>query len=199
MPLFRLQNTMQELTTLMETHVDHNSRLREENNKMASQMTVLLSQYEEKEGGSNAKTQERILELKLLEAQLAKAKIEKAGKYIRRAKNGNVSIVYPRETLLSRIAEMNADFTRERLEFHKQLIDAHAQRDSAHEQLYDLGETVKLYQEQYAELEKNMKQGGASKKEVREIWTSLAQLTPCLLFTIMSLATELRDVPQGDG
>ena len=94
---------------------------------------------------------------------------------------------------------MNADFTRERLEFHKQLIDAHAQRDSAHEQLYDLGETVKLYQEQYAELEKNMKQGGASKKEVREIWTSLAQLTPCLLFTIMSLATELRDVPQGDG
>ena len=64
----------------METHVDHNSRLREENNKMASQMTILLSQYEEKEGGSNAKTQERILELKLLEAQLAKAKIEKAGK-----------------------------------------------------------------------------------------------------------------------
>ena len=80
MPLIRLQNTMQELTTLMETHVDHNSRLREENNKMASQMTILLSQYEEKEGGSNAKTQERILELKLLEAQLAKAKIEKAGK-----------------------------------------------------------------------------------------------------------------------
>ena len=78
-----------------------------------------------------------------------------------------MSIVYPQETLLSRIAEMNADFTRERLEFHKQLIDAHAQRDSAHEQLYDLGETVKLYQEQYAELEKNMKQGGASKKEVR--------------------------------
>ena len=70
---------------------------------------------------------------------------------------------------MSRIAEMNADFTRERLEFHKQLIDAHAQRDSAHEQLYDLGETVKLYQEQYAELEKNMKQGGASKKEVREL------------------------------
>ena len=68
---------------------------------------------------------------------------------------------------------MNADFTRERLEFHKQLIDAHAQRDSAHEQLYDLGETVKLYQEQYAELEKNMKQGGASKKEVRPgQWTS---------------------------
>ena len=86
MPLFRLQNTMQELTTLMETHVDHNSRLREENNKMASQMTMLLSQYEEKEGGSNAKTQERILELKLLEAQLAKAKIEKAGKYIRAKK-----------------------------------------------------------------------------------------------------------------
>ena len=83
MPLFRLQNTMQELTTLMETHVDHNSRLREENNKMASQMTMLLSQYEEKEGGSNAKTQERILELKLLEAQLAKAKIEKVGEYIR--------------------------------------------------------------------------------------------------------------------
>jgi len=138
------ENTMQELTTLMETHVDHNSRLREENNKMASQMTMLLSQYEEKEGGSNAKTQERILELKLLEAQLAKAKIEKA--------------------------EMNADFTRERLEFHKQLIDAHAQRDSAHEQLYDLGETVKLYQEQYAELEKNMKQGGASKKENFEMF-----------------------------
>ena len=75
--------------------------------------------------------------------------------------------------MVSRIAEMNADFTRERLEFHKQLIDAHAQRDSAHEQLYDLGETVKLYQEQYAELEKNMKQGGASKKEVRPgQWTS---------------------------
>ena len=65
----------------METHVEHNSRLREENNKMASQMTILLGQYEEKEGGTNAKTQERILEIKLLEAQLAKAKIEKAGKY----------------------------------------------------------------------------------------------------------------------
>ena len=89
-----------------------------------------------------------------------------------------MSIVYPQETLLSRIAEMNADFTRERLEFHKQLIDAHAQRDSAHEQLYDLGETVKLYQEQYAELEKNMKQGGASKKEVRPgQWTSSFQVS----------------------
>ena len=66
----------------METHVEHNSRLREENNKMASQMTILLGQYEEKEGGTNAKTQERILEIKLLEAQLAKAKIEKAGKYV---------------------------------------------------------------------------------------------------------------------
>ena len=35
---------MQELTTLMETHVDHNTRLREENNKMATQMTTLISQ-----------------------------------------------------------------------------------------------------------------------------------------------------------
>ena len=32
------------------------------------------------------------------------------------------------------IAELNADFTRERLEFYKLLIDAHAQRDSAQEQ-----------------------------------------------------------------
>jgi len=138
------ENTMVELTTLMETHVDHNSRLREENNKMASQMTILLAQYEEQEGGSNAKTQERILELKLYEAKLAKAQIEKA--------------------------EMNADFTRERLEFHKMLIDAHAQRDSAQQQFYDLEETVKLYQEQYAELEKNMKDGGATKKENFEMF-----------------------------
>ena len=29
---------------------------------------------------------------------------------------------------------MNADFTRERLEFHKLLIEAHAQRDSSQEQ-----------------------------------------------------------------
>ena len=35
---------MQELTTLMETHVDHNTRLREENNKMATQMTTLIAQ-----------------------------------------------------------------------------------------------------------------------------------------------------------
>ena len=61
---------------------------------------------------------------------------------------------------------MNADFTRERLEFHKLLIDAHQQRDSAQQQFYDLDDTVKLYQEQYAELEKNMKDGSASKKEV---------------------------------
>ena len=61
---------------------------------------------------------------------------------------------------------MNADFTRERLEFHKLLIDAHQQRDSAQQQFYDLDDTVKLYQEQYAQLEKNMKDGSASKKEV---------------------------------
>ena len=160
---------MQELTTLMETHVDHNSRLREENNKMASQMTILLAQYEEKEGGSNAKTQERILELKLYEAKLAKAQIEKAGKYSR---GGTVLT----NILQSHFTEMNADFTRERLEFHKLLIDAHAQRDSAQQQFYDLGETVKLYQEQYAELEKNMKDGGATKKEVGS----------CIIFGITS-------------
>lgn len=151
---------MTELTTLMETHVDHNSRLREENNKMAAQMTILLSQYEEKEGGSNAKTQERILELKLLEAQLAKAKIEKAGKNKHEGKFCLAKILH------CHITEMNADFTRERLEFHKLLIDAHEQRDSAQQQFCDLGDTVKLYQEQYAELEKNMKDGSATKKEV---------------------------------
>ena len=40
---------------------------------------LLITQYEQKEEGAGARSQERVLELKLLEAQLAKAKIEKAG------------------------------------------------------------------------------------------------------------------------
>ena len=77
---------------------------------------------------------------------------------------------------------MNADFTRERLEFHKLLIDAHQQRDSAQQQFYDLDDTVKLYQEQYAELEKNMKDGSASKKEVGGSCILILPWAYCFIF-----------------
>lgn len=46
---------------------------------MAYSLKLLITQYEQKEDGAGARSQERVLELKLLEAQLAKAKIEKAG------------------------------------------------------------------------------------------------------------------------
>ena len=97
---------------------------------------------------------------------------------------------------------MNADFTRERLEFHKLLIDAHQQRDSAQQQFYDLDDTVKLYQEQYAELEKNMKDGSASKKEVGGSWIFIFGHTASFLLTPTKCCrpvAELRNVPQGNG
>ena len=71
---------MEELTKLMETHADHNSKLRQENGALANKLTVLLEQYEEREKTIGNKTHELQLQLKLVEAQFAKAKIEKAGR-----------------------------------------------------------------------------------------------------------------------
>ncbi len=81
------------------------------------------------------RTEEYVLQTKLFETQLAKAKIEKA--------------------------EMNADFTRERLELHRSLLDANEQRDSAASHLRELKENVEVYEKQYKDLEKSIKEGGA--------------------------------------
>jgi hypothetical protein len=70
---------MTELSTLMETHSNHNSKLREENTELAKKMTTLLGHYEDREKNVGGRTEEYALRLKLYEAQLAKAKIEKAG------------------------------------------------------------------------------------------------------------------------
>ena len=113
----------------------------EENIELGRQLTALLDQCEEREKQFAMKAEEQRLQAKLHEAQLAKAKIEKA--------------------------EMNADFTKERLEFHKAMLEANEQRDDAMKQLRELKEQVDIFEKQYAEMERTMKEDGTGKKQVR--------------------------------
>jgi len=118
--------TMNELTKLIESHSAHNTSLRTENAEMTRQMEALLKEYENREGKISSISEEFRLKSQLYEAQLAKAKIEKA--------------------------EIGADFNKERLKLQKDLLEANKNIEILVSREENMKEQVELYAAQYDEL-----------------------------------------------
>ncbi len=102
---------MGELSTLMQGSSGCNTKLREENMEMAKKLGTLLKQMEEKEKRMQGHMTEHQLQMQLYEAQLAKAKIQRA--------------------------EASAEFTRERVEMHKRLLESRQENEELLQQTTD--------------------------------------------------------------
>ena len=70
--------TMTQISTLLETHTGQNSQLKDQNGEMSEQITNLLKETAKRETQIERMQTEFQLQLKLLEHQVTKAQIEKA-------------------------------------------------------------------------------------------------------------------------
>ena len=95
------QNTISELSVLVEKHNMHNRNLQEENKALGDKLKELLGSHEKREDKIEHLRNEFSLQIQLFEAQLAKAKLEKT--------------------------EVTADFNKERLELQKKVMEADEQ------------------------------------------------------------------------
>jgi hypothetical protein len=88
--------TMTDLSALLSTHTEQNSRLRDQNTVMAERMTGLVGETEKRDKLVASMQEEASLQITLLQHQVQKAHIEKA--------------------------EIKADMTKERLELSQELL-----------------------------------------------------------------------------
>jgi len=142
------QNTMSELSTLLETHQGKNTSLKDQNGIMSDQMMLLVKETENREGQIQKMQMEFQLQIKLLEHQVAKAQIEKA--------------------------EIKADMTKEKLDIMKELA---AQRDrncKLDESVQLLKKQAEIYQNQMGELQRG---AGNSTKSFEFFKTQIEKLT----------------------
>ena len=131
----QFQSTVSELSSLVDTHMKHNGKLKQENEELRANLKEILGQYEAREKVIGTKCTEFDLQSKLYEAQLAKSKIERA--------------------------ELNADFTKERLEMHKAMLQLNQEKDEILSNSVSAKEQLEVYQKQYEELQQGM--GSSSK------------------------------------
>lgn len=182
------QNTISELSVLVEKHNMHNRNLQDENKALGEQLKELLGSHEKREDKIEQLRHEFSLQIQLFEAQLAKAKLEKT--------------------------EITADFNKERLELQKKVMEADEQvrklivrkiRPRWENSLlfatinnFDkislffeamlmmnreemLKEQVEIYQQQYSDIEKNI--GGTTKnfqyfkKEIERVTNELKKVS----------------------
>jgi len=124
------ESTMNELTKLIEVHSKHNTSLREENKMMAKKLEELLAEFESRENKIHMISEEFSLKSKLYEAQVAKAKVEKA--------------------------EVSADFNKERLQMQKALLEAKKNIDLLLTREDNLKEQIELYANQCEAMSKGV-------------------------------------------
>jgi len=142
------QNTMSELSTLLETHQGKNTSLKDQNGAMADQMMLLVKETENREGQIQKMQMEFQLQLKLLEHQVAKAQIEKS--------------------------EVKADMTKERLEIMKELAAQRERNGKLDESVQLLKKQAEIYQTQMGELQKG---AGNSTKSFEFFKSQIEKLT----------------------
>merc|ERR1712106_141376 len=142
------QNTMSELSVLLETHKEKNTSLKDQNGEMSDQMLLLVNETEKREGQIEKMQMEFQLQIKLLEHQVAKAQIEKA--------------------------EIKADMTKERLEIMKELAAERDRNCKLDESVQLLKNQAEIYQKQMGELHKG---AGNSSKSFEFFKTQIEKLT----------------------
>jgi len=124
------ETTMAELTKLIETHSSHNTQLREENISMATKLQELLKDFDGRDSKVKTIAEEFRLKSNLYEAQIAKAKVEKA--------------------------ELNADFNKERLELQKQHLESKKNIEILLTREENLKEQIELYATQMESMTKGV-------------------------------------------
>jgi len=142
------QTTMDELSTLLETHTGQNSRLRDENINMADKLTQLCHESEKRDNQVQGRLKEYDLQVKLLEHQVTKAHLEKA--------------------------EVKADMTKERIEIAQDLMLERERSSNLQETVQVLKQQSNLYQEQLMQLTNGE---GAEKKNFQFFKTQIDKLT----------------------
>jgi len=141
-------NTMNELSTLLETHTDQNTRLRDQNGAMSDQMTSLVEETEKRESQIQRMQMEFQLQLKLLEHQVTKAQIEKA--------------------------EVKANMTRERLNIGQELAVERDRSSNLEQTVRLLREQSEIYQKQMVEFQSG---AGSNSKSFQHFKTQIDKLT----------------------
>eukprot|EP00088_Acartia_fossae_P070030 TRINITY_DN9273_c0_g1_i2.p1 TRINITY_DN9273_c0_g1~~TRINITY_DN9273_c0_g1_i2.p1 ORF type:complete len:387 (-),score=125.39 TRINITY_DN9273_c0_g1_i2:147-1307(-) len=146
------QSTMDELSTLLETHTDQNSRLRDENIGMADKLNTLCQEGEKREKQVVARLKEYELQIQLLEHQVMKAQLEKA--------------------------EVKADMTQERLQLAQELAIEREKATNLEETARILKEQASIYQAQLDELSSG---AGNSTKTFQHFKQQIDKLTQQLV------------------
>jgi len=141
-------DTMSELSTLLDTHSNQNSQMRTENSEMSGQMVELISETEKREEQITRLQTEFSLQIKLLQAQVNKAKIEKA--------------------------EVKADMTAERLVVSQELGLERDRCINLERTVTLLREQTDLYEKQMADLQQG---AGNSSKSFQHFKTQIDKLT----------------------
>jgi len=142
------QETMNDLSGLLETHSGMNTSLKDKNIEIADQMLVLVNETEKREGQIERMQMEFQLQIKLLEHQVAKAQIEKS--------------------------EVKADMTKDRLELMKEVGAERERNGKLDETVQLLRQQAEIYQKQMAELQKG---AGDSTKSFDFFKTQIEKLT----------------------
>jgi len=140
--------TMTQISTLLETHTGQNSQLKDQNGEMSEQITNLLKETAKRETQIERMQTEFQLQLKLLEHQVTKAQIEKA--------------------------EVKTNLTQERLLIAQEL-SIERDRNSNLEQTHRLlREQASIYQEQMNEFTSG---AGKNTKAFKHFKTQIDKLT----------------------
>jgi len=141
-------NTMTELSTLLENHTGQNSKLRDQNGEMSEQMVNLVKETEKREAQIQRMQTEFQLQLKLLEHQVTKAHIEKA--------------------------EVKANMTQERLIIAQELGVERDRSSNLEQTVRLLREQSEIYQKQMIELTSG---AGQNSKSFKHFKTQIDKLT----------------------
>jgi len=140
--------TMSELSTLLDAHSGQNSKMKEQNGEMSEQMTTLLKETEKREAQIERMQTEYELQLKLLEHQVAKANIEKA--------------------------EVKANMTQERLIIAQELTVERDRSANLEQTVRLLREQADIYQKQMTEIASG---AGKNSKSFQHFKTQIDKLT----------------------
>jgi len=143
--------TMNDLSKLLETHTEQNTRLRDQNNEMASRMGSLVGETEKRDQVVAGMQKEAMLQIELLQHQVQKAQIEKA--------------------------EIKADMTKERLEIAQELMLEREKGKNLDDTVRLLKEQAELYQTQMEELQTG---AGTSQKSFQHFKTQIDKLTKAM-------------------
>jgi len=141
-------NTMTELSTLLENHTGQNSKLRDQNGEMSEQMINLVKETEKREAQIQRMQTEFQLQLKLLEHQVTKAHIEKA--------------------------EVKANMTQERLIIAQELGVERDRSSNLEQTVRLLREQSEIYQKQMIEITSG---AGKNSKSFKHFKTQIDKLT----------------------